>query len=86
MDRFLLETPHTDSECIALLEQILAMGYLHQFDWGCEAGVHCGWAIIEAESESQARLAIPPLVREKVRIVKLNKFLDEDVKGLHSGG
>jgi hypothetical protein len=36
--------------------------------------IHSGWAIIEAESEAQARLAVPPLVRKWARIIKLNKF------------
>ena len=33
-----------------------------------------GWAIIVAENEAQARLAVPPLVRSRARIIKLNKF------------
>jgi hypothetical protein len=81
MDRYLIETPHTDQDCHLLVEEIRAMGYLWHFDWGCMAGVHSGWAIIEAESEAQARLVVPPLVRTKARVVKLNKF--EDVKPLH---
>jgi hypothetical protein len=84
MNRYLIETPHTAAECVELLDQILAMGYLHHFDWGCKAGVHSGWAIIEAENDGQARLAVPPLVREKARVVRLNKFDDEDVKSFHS--
>ena len=85
MDRYLIETPHTDQECHKLIEQMLAMGYLYNFDWGCKAGVHCGWAILEAESETQARLVVPPLVRIKARVIKLNKFDAEDVsfRSLH---
>jgi hypothetical protein len=26
-------------------------------------GVHTGWAVIEADNEVEARLAVPPLVR-----------------------
>ncbi|HET7440849.1 MAG TPA: hypothetical protein VFJ47_06050 [Terriglobales bacterium] len=47
---------------------------LWNLDWRCEAGTHSGWAIIEAESEAQARLAVPPLVRNRAQIVRLNKF------------
>lgn len=57
-----------------LVDQVYAMGYLHNFDWGCEAGIHNGWAIIEAEDEAQARLAVPPLVRKKARVIKIIKF------------
>jgi len=74
MDRYLIETPHTCPECLVLIKLINAQGYLSNFDWGCEAGIHSGWAIIEAENEAQARLAVPPLVRGRARIIKLNKF------------
>jgi len=80
----MIETPHSEKECIGLLDQIVAMGYLHNFDWGCEDGVHTGWAVVEAESASQAIMAVPSLVRRSARVVKLNKFTDEDVKGFHS--
>jgi len=74
MDRYLIETPHTAQDCQMLVDQIYAMGYLHHFDWGCQDGVHSGWAIIEAENEAQARLAVPSLLRKKARVIKLVKF------------
>lgn len=83
MDRYLIETPHTYQECMALLQQIHAMGYLHHFDWGCEAGEHSGWAIIEAENEELAQLAVPPLVRNKARVIKLTKFDASKVEPTH---
>ena len=84
MDRYLIETPHTAEDCQKLVDEIYAMGYLTHFDWGCKSGSHCGWAIIEAENEAQARLAIPPLVRGKARVTKLTKFDADDVKSLHT--
>jgi hypothetical protein len=57
-----------------LIKLINVQGYLWNFDWGCKAGIHSGWAIIGAENEAQARLAVPPLVRSRARIIKLNKF------------
>ncbi len=83
MDRYLIETPHTAQECFLLVKQVHAMGYLHHFDWGCKAGEHCGWAIIEAENEKQARLAVPPLVHAKARVIKLTRFDAGQVKSLH---
>ena len=56
MDRYLVETPHTAEDCKLVVDQIYAMGYLHYFDWGCKSGIHSGWAIIEAEDETQARI------------------------------
>jgi hypothetical protein len=79
MDRYLIETPHTAQDCKMLVQQIYAMGYLNHFDWGCMDGVHSGWAIIEAESEAQARLAVPAIVRGKARVIKLCKFSETSI-------
>ena len=79
MDRYLVETPHTAQDCKMLVQQLYAMGYLHHFDWGCLDGVHSGWAIIEAESEAQARLVVPSLLRSKARVIKLCKFSDTNI-------
>ena len=83
MRRFLIETPHTAENCQRLVNEIHALGYLHNFEWGCDSGVHSGWAIIEAESEAEARLAVPPLLRSQARVVKLNKYDASDIKALH---
>jgi hypothetical protein len=74
MERYMIETPHTEEECLALLKVVNAQGYLRHFDWGCGARVHTGWAIIEAEDETQAKMAIPPLVRDRARIIRLSKY------------
>ena len=74
MERYLIETPHTKEECLALLKEVNAQGYLRHFDWGCGSRVHTGWAIIEAEDDAQANLAIPSLVRAKARVVRISKY------------
>lgn len=79
MERYLIETPHSVEECLTLLKQVNAQGYLRNFDWGCSARVHSGWAIIEAESEEQARMAVPPLVRNQARVVRLSKYDSESI-------
>ncbi len=84
MDRYLIESPHDLENCAQVLQQIQAMGYLYNFDGGCKAGVHIGWAIIEAESEAQARLAVPSLIRHRAQVIKLNKFKPEEVDSLHA--
>ena len=84
MGKYLIVTPHTHGECVKLIKELHATGYLHHFEWGCTSGEHCGWAFIEAEDERQAVLVVPPLLRKKARVIKLNKFEDEDVKTLHA--
>ncbi len=78
MERYLIETPHTAQDCQMLVDQVYAMGFLNHFDWGCESGVHSGWAIVEADNENDARLAVPSMIRNKARVVKLNKFSNHD--------
>lgn len=85
MDRYLIESPHEKGDCARLLQLVRAMGYLYNFDWGCNSGVHCGWAIVEAESEAHALMAVPPLVRSRARVVRLTRFSPEDVDRLHEG-
>jgi hypothetical protein len=79
----MVETPHTDRECLRLLDYIQAQGYLNHFDWGCKAGEHCGWAVIDTDSEDRARTVVPPMLRRKARIIELTKFSEEDVKSFH---
>jgi hypothetical protein len=83
MDRYLIETPHSAHDCLALLDLLNAQGYLTHFDWGCKAGVHTGWAIIEARNEAEAQLMVPPLVRSQARVVRLNKFDPAMLHELH---
>ena len=74
MNRYMIETPHSAEECKSIVDDVKVAGYLHHFEWGCAAGVHCGWAIVEAESLEHARQMVPWAVREKARIVKVEKF------------
>jgi hypothetical protein len=83
MDKYLIESPHQLSNCTRMLKELAAMGYLFHFQWGCKAGVHVGWAIVEAESEAHARLMVPTLVRDQARVVRLNQFEPDEVAGLH---
>jgi len=83
MDRYLIETPHREQDCLHLLQLVHASGYLAHFDWGCMNGVHTGWAIIEAANEAEARLAVPPLVRAQARVVKVNKIESALLTELH---
>ena len=85
MDRFLIETPHREQDCLNLIQLINAQGYLTHFDWGCMSGVHVGWAVIEADNEAEARLAVPPLVRAQSRVVKVTRIDAAMLAGMHKG-
>ena len=82
---YLIESPHSKDECLQALDEVLARGprFLAQFDWGCMAGQHIGWATVEADSESEARSMVPTVVRSKARIVPVSKFTPEQIKSFH---
>ena len=84
MERFLVESSHSAEECHHVVEQFIFHGHIRNFDWGCLAGVHTGWAIIEAENEEQASLIVPPRLRAQARAVRLSKFTPESMQAEHS--
>ena len=49
-------------------------GYLHQFEWGCDTGVHTAWAIVEAVDIEHAKQIVPWMFRDKSRVVKVVKY------------
>ena len=85
MGRYLVESPHTPQECLRALDEILekGQGILSEYEWGCMAGDHTGYAIVEARSEPEARKTIPAFLEGKARVVKLNKFTPEQIREFH---
>ncbi len=81
MNRFLIESPHSEDECKKVVKSVYAFGYLNNCDWGCHSGVHTAWVTIEAENEAQALLVVPPVLRTKARAIKLVKFDPDLVRG-----
>jgi hypothetical protein len=71
--------------CLRMLNAFLQAGahYLTHAEWGCMAGEHTAWIIIEAENDAMARLMVPPVVRSTARLVKLNTFTPEQIKAMH---
>ena len=78
MDRFLIESPHDPEDCDKIVREVHNAGFLHFFDWGCHAGVHTGWAIIETDSLEHAKQMVPWNIRDKARIVKIERYKDDD--------
>jgi hypothetical protein len=83
MERFLVETNHDREDCLHILDQFVAYGHITNFEWGCESGICTGWAILEAEDETQALLSVPAIVRSKSRAVKLSRFTPELIQHFH---
>ncbi len=73
MDRYIVISNHTAEDCHLALEHFKEYhpGFLTHFEWGCSDNDHNAYAIIEAESHQEAKMAVPPLFRDKSRAVKL---------------
>lgn len=85
MGRYLIQSPHTKEECLRALDEILANGpdALAKYEWGCMAGDHTGYAIIEAKSDGEAAGHVPAFLRGKAHVVKLNRFTPEQIREFH---
>ena len=85
MARFLSESPHTKEECLQALDGLVEQGpgVLEQYQFGCMAGDHTGWATVEANSEAEAREKVPAVVRGKARVVPVSKITAEQVRSFH---
>lgn len=86
--RIIVPSPASVHKSVAevVLETTFAAGYLHNFDWGCEAGVHFGYAIIESENEAQALLVVPPNLLSNARAIMLVKYDRSKLESLKAQG
>jgi len=82
---FLVSSPHTAEECLASLDEVAASskGALDKWYWGCMAGDHTGYEIVQASSKAEALMVVPENLRAKAKAVKLNKFSEEQVASFH---
>ena len=66
------------------MDEALARGprFLAQFDWGCMAGQHTGWATIEAKNEFEARDMVPAVARSRARVIRVDKVTPDHVNAM----
>lgn len=85
MSEYLVESPHTAEGCLQALDDISAMGpkSLVKWEFGCMAGEHVGWAIVNASDEQAALQFVPPSLRAQARVHKLNRFTAAQVRAFH---
>lgn len=81
--RFIIEIPHTETECSKIMEKIKnkKKGIFLRFNWSCAAGDHIGWAIIDAESKNIVRQTVPEFIWQKINISEVKRFSDNRFKG-----
>jgi len=85
MANYMIETSHTKEECLKALDAMMEHNpkNLDKFNWGCSTGVHTGWAMMEANDETEARNILPQSLQEKARITKVEVFTPQEIKSWH---
>ncbi|MBI4338872.1 MAG: hypothetical protein HY680_02840 [Chloroflexi bacterium] len=68
-----------------MLNEFLRAGahYLTHAEWGCMAGVHTAWIIVEADNDELARLMVPPVIRREALLARLNRFTPDQIRQLN---
>jgi len=84
MAQFMVEMPHTREQCMEALDEIAQNPeLLAKTEWGCMAGNHNGWAVVEAPSESDIRNIAPAALRDQLQITEVQKLSAEQLKSMH---
>ena len=76
MDRYIIISEHTAEDCRMAVKHFMEhhASFMTHFEWGCYDNDHHAYAIIEADSHEQAKLAVPPLFRDKAKVIKVVHF------------
>jgi hypothetical protein len=85
MKRYLIETPHKVEDCLRALDEELAKGQqvLGKFEYGCMAGDHTGYAIVDAESREDAIALVPTFLQSTAKIVEVVKYTPDMIRSFH---
>lgn len=84
MAKFVVETSHTDAECLKVVDEAVKMGSLEKTVFGCNAGEHKSWAYVEADNKQKAiESVVPTLIRSKAVAHEVTKLTPEEVKAAH---
>lgn len=83
----MIESPHKPEECLRTLDEELAKGkdVLEKVEFGCEAGDHTGYALVDASTRNEALVTyVPTFIQDKAHIIEVGKFTPEMIKSFHS--
>ncbi len=83
MPRYLIELTHSDEHtaCVRALRAIEQYGshFVTQANWGCKAGIHCGWLIVEVDSREEVMQIIPIEFRPQAKVTQVNRVTRETI-------
>lgn len=84
--KYMIETPHAEEDCLRALDEQLAKGpeVLKKFSFGCKAGDHTAYAIVDVKDFKEARDLVPESLLDKARIVEVSTITPEVIRSLHT--
>lgn len=76
MERYIIISAHTAEDCRMAVKHFREhhANFLTHFEWGCYDNDHTAYAFVDAASHEEAKLTVPPLFRNKTRVIKLANF------------
>jgi hypothetical protein len=88
MARYLIQAAHTPEQCLAALDELVAMGpgEIDKWDLGCAVGDHSnhvGVAIFEAADTNAVRNLVPASARAGAQITEVGNLTEEQVRSFH---
>lgn len=72
MQKYLINSIQSSNETALLSNYPEAIGYITHYKWVVCDNEYLECAILEADSETEALLSVPPLVRHKAKVHKIN--------------
>jgi hypothetical protein len=86
MARYIIESPHKPEECLKALDEELVKGtdVLGKFDFGCMAGDHTAYAIVDVNAKNDALKLVPSFLQNRAKIVEVGKFTPDMIRSFHA--
>ncbi len=83
-ERYMITAPHTEAECVKALEEASKVEgkFLEKCDWGCMAGDHTCYVILEGKDEASVKEMLPTSFAD-AKVVRLNKFTRDQIASFH---
>jgi hypothetical protein len=72
MHKYLINSIQSSSEITLLSNYPEAIGYITHYKWIICDDEYQGCVVLEADNENEALLSVPPLVRHKAKVHKIN--------------
>jgi hypothetical protein len=82
---YLVSTSHAPDQCLAALDEMAAKTKrtFKKMRWGCKAGDHTGYMIVDTTDAETARMMLPESARASAKVIELTKITPKQLKDMH---